>query len=184
MPSLARLVVSSLLLACGGAQPPAEEPSLERPDSGRFDVLDAGSDGQTERAGAARRALIEEAAKYGIIGLSKDCAGRPDSGPMAYPCSIQRTIRASLERLHPCYKEGRKKKPDLEGEVTVRFVIDSEGHVIEAAKHDASTLPDDDVAQCVVHEFERLSFPPPPHVAASERVTIVYPITFSIKAKP
>ncbi|WP_394838705.1 hypothetical protein LVJ94_17585 [Pendulispora rubella] len=66
---IAWFFAAPLLLACGGTQPQAEEQSLARRDAVRPEVADAGLDsGWAERAKAAQRELLEEAAKYGIIG--------------------------------------------------------------------------------------------------------------------
>ncbi|WP_394850197.1 hypothetical protein LZC95_22410 [Pendulispora brunnea] len=111
--------------------------------------------------GAQPPAELEDTAKYGLIGPLKVCADSPDGGPATYPCAIQRTVRASFGHFLACYQEGRKGKPSLEGRITVRFV-----------------------AQCIVHEFEHLSFPPPSQVPPSGTITVVYPLIFSREDSP
>jgi hypothetical protein len=76
------------------------------------------------------------------------------------PEKIQQVVRDSYDNFVKCYGEGLGRNPKLEGRVSVRFVIDLDGRV-QSSTLEASTLPDDEVARCVVNHMLPLRFPEP-----------------------
>jgi hypothetical protein len=91
------------------------------------------------------------------------------------PETIQRIVRANYAQFRSCYEDGLARNSTLSGRVTIRFVIDRDGFVlnpqsIESTVPDA--LPDAAVVKCVVEGFKTLVFPPP----EGGIVTVVYPI--------
>ena len=82
--------------------------------------------------------------------------------------------RLSYGRFRLCYEQGLRKDPTLQGRVTVKFVIDAQGHVSQA-NDGGSDLPDSDVVVCVLRAFSNLAFPQPD---GGGQVTVVYPLTF------
>jgi hypothetical protein len=90
------------------------------------------------------------------------------------PQIIQRIVRQNFGRLRHCYEKGLVANPNLEGRVSVRFVIDRNGSVTNAA-NGGSSLPSSEVTNCVVSAFYGLSFPKP----EGGIVTVSYPIAFS-----
>jgi pSer/pThr/pTyr-binding forkhead associated (FHA) protein len=90
------------------------------------------------------------------------------------PEVIQRIVRQNFGRFRLCYENGMKNNPNLQGRVTVKFVIDRSGAVAMTADG-GSDLPDQGVVQCVVRGFGNLSFPQP----EGGMVTVVYPIMFN-----
>lgn len=95
------------------------------------------------------------------------------SGRLA-PELIQRVVRQSFGRFRLCYENGLRTNSNLQGRVTVRFVIDSHG-AVSSASNGGSDLPDSAVVSCVVRSFAGLSFPEP----QGGIVTVVYPIAFA-----
>ncbi len=87
---------------------------------------------------------------------------------------IRRIVRQNDGRYRFCYESGLKANPNLQGRVTVRFLIDRTG-AVAVASDSGSDIPDENVRRCVVSSFAALSFPPPD----SGVVTVVYPIVFS-----
>ena len=87
---------------------------------------------------------------------------------------IQRIVRQNDGRYRFCFQRALQANPNLEGRVTVKFLISRDGSVGFAADG-GSDIPDVGVRQCVVSAFTSLSFPAPD----SGVVTVVYPITFS-----
>jgi hypothetical protein len=83
---------------------------------------------------------------------------------------IQRVVRQNYGRFRACYEVGLRTNPNLEGRVTARFVIGSDGAVSNVSA--SGDLPDVGVKSCVASAFYGLSFPTP------ERgiVTVSYPI--------
>ena len=88
--------------------------------------------------------------------------------------AIQRIVRANSGRFRVCYEAGLRSNPNLEGRVTVKFVIGRDGGV-QVASDGGSAIPDAGVKQCVVSGFSSLSFPPPDNGV----VTVVYPLMFT-----
>jgi hypothetical protein len=90
------------------------------------------------------------------------------------PEVIQRIVRQNFGRFRLCYENGLRNNPNLQGRVTVKFVIDRSGAVAMTADG-GSDIPDSSVTQCVVRGFGNLSFPQP----EGGMVTVVYPIMFN-----
>jgi hypothetical protein len=90
------------------------------------------------------------------------------------PEVIQRIVRQNFGRFRLCYENGMRNNPNLQGRVSVKFVIDRSGAVAMTADG-GSDLPDQSVVQCVVRGFGNLSFPQP----EGGMVTVVYPIMFN-----
>lgn len=87
---------------------------------------------------------------------------------------IQRIVRQNFGRFRMCYESGLKANPNLQGRVSVRFVIGSDGSV-GSTSNGGSDLPDSGVVSCVVRAFGGLSFPQPDNGI----VTVTYPIMFT-----
>jgi hypothetical protein len=87
---------------------------------------------------------------------------------------IQRIVRQNYGRFRLCFENGLRSNPNLQGRVSVRFVIDREGRVANVG-NGGSDMPDSSVVSCVVRSFSGLSFPAP----EGGIVTVVYPIMFS-----
>ena len=90
------------------------------------------------------------------------------------PEVIQRIVRQSFGRFRLCYENGLRNNPNLQGRVSVRFVIDRSG-AVSSTGNGGSDLPDSSVVSCVVRSFSGLSFPQP----EGGIVTVVYPISFA-----
>jgi TonB family protein len=91
------------------------------------------------------------------------------------PLEVQRVVRASYGPIRSCYEQGVMRNPRLAGKVAVAFVIGRDGVVVGARLHESSTMPDADVASCVVQAFRTLVFPKP----AGGQASVVYPIQFN-----
>ena len=83
---------------------------------------------------------------------------------------IQRIVRQNFGRFRNCYEMGLRTNPNLEGRVTARFVIGSDGAVSNVSA--GGDLPDAQVKSCVASAFYGLSFPTP----EGGIVTVSYPI--------
>jgi hypothetical protein len=87
---------------------------------------------------------------------------------------IQRIVRQNFGRFRMCYEQGLTRNPNLEGRVSVRFVIGRDGAVSNVG-NGGSDIPDSSVVSCVVQAFYGLGFPQP----EGGIVTVTYPIMFS-----
>ncbi|HEY3236169.1 MAG TPA: AgmX/PglI C-terminal domain-containing protein, partial [Polyangiaceae bacterium] len=90
------------------------------------------------------------------------------------PEVIQRIVRQNYGRFRMCYEGGLSRNPNLEGRVSVRFIIGRDGSVSNVS-NGGSDLPDSAVVSCVIQAYYGLSFPQP----EGGIVTVVYPIMFS-----
>jgi hypothetical protein len=90
------------------------------------------------------------------------------------PEVIQRIVRLNDGRYRNCYETALRTNPNLQGRVSVKFMIDRTGAVAIAADG-GSDMPDEGVRRCVVASFLTLSFPAP----ESGAVSVVYPIVFN-----
>jgi len=89
------------------------------------------------------------------------------------PEMIQRIVREHDKQLRQCYERGLMTNPNLQGSVSVRFVIGRDGSVSNV-RNGGSSVPDSAVVGCVMRAYYGLSFPEP----AGGIVTVVHPIQF------
>ncbi len=89
------------------------------------------------------------------------------------PEVIQRIVRANFGRYRSCYQSALKTNPNLQGRVSVRFIIGRNGSVNSASG--SGDLPNQGVISCVTQAFYGLSFPAPDNGI----VTVSYPIMFT-----
>ncbi len=89
------------------------------------------------------------------------------------PEVIQRIVRQNFGRFRLCYENGLRNNPNLQGRVSVRFVIGRDGRVSNVGG--GGDLADGGVVSCVTRAFYGLSFPQP----EGGIVTVSYPIVFS-----
>ncbi|HEY4120993.1 MAG TPA: AgmX/PglI C-terminal domain-containing protein, partial [Byssovorax sp.] len=92
------------------------------------------------------------------------------------PEVIQRVVRMNFGRFRLCYEQALAKDANLQGRVSVRFLIARDGSVA-ASSDGGSDIGDANMVQCVVNAFRSLSFPTLPD--SSGPVTVVYPLQFA-----
>jgi len=97
----------------------------------------------------------------------------PERGRLP-PEVIQRIVRQNFGRYHLCYEKGLRNNPNLQGRVSVRFVIGLDGTVAHVDSG-GSDMPDGNVTSCVARAFYGLRFPQP----EGGIVTVTYPIMFT-----
>ncbi|MBD3240543.1 MAG: TonB family protein [Chitinivibrionales bacterium] len=90
--------------------------------------------------------------------------------------SIQRTVARYMPALRYAYTVRLRRRPGLQGKITVRFVIDEFGNVVNAVVEE-STIGDPELERTVVAKirrwkFERIDKP-------GDMTEIVYPFVFS-----
>lgn len=73
---------------------------------------------------------------------------------------IQQTILDNRDRFRACYDRVQARVPELQGDLTLYFVLDSRGKVKEAQLNEKrSTLKHEDVVKCAIEEVKDLKFP-------------------------
>jgi Ca-activated chloride channel family protein len=92
---------------------------------------------------------------------------------------VQRIVRQNFGRFRMCYEQGLGRNPNLQGQISGRFIIGNDGG-IAAVTNGGSDLPDAGVVTCVLNAFKGLSFPQP----EGGVVTVIYPILFAPGAGP
>ncbi len=99
--------------------------------------------------------------------------GATDVSGRLPPEVIQRIVRQNFGRFRLCYENGLRNNPNLQGRVSVRFVISRDGTVSNVSG--GGDIPDGGVISCVTRAFYSLSFPQP----EGGIVTVSYPIVFT-----
>ena len=89
------------------------------------------------------------------------------------PEVIQRIVRQNFGRFRLCYENGLRNNPNLQGRVSVSFVISRDGTVSQVSG--GGDIPDGGVVSCVVRAFYGINFPQP----EGGIVTVSYPIVFT-----
>ena len=82
---------------------------------------------------------------------------------------IRKVIRQDIQKIEYCYEQALLKQPDLQGKVTVRFVVEPDGTVSSSTGEGL----DLQVAACVAGVVKTLQFPAPHH-----EVHVSYPFVF------
>ncbi|MBL8742357.1 MAG: AgmX/PglI C-terminal domain-containing protein [Myxococcales bacterium] len=90
------------------------------------------------------------------------------------PESVQRTVRARFGKLRACYLKGLEKHPDLEGRVTVRFLIARDGSVSRVHVEESS-IASATVESCIAKEFQALQFTQP----EGGVIEVLYPLVLT-----
>jgi biopolymer transport protein ExbD len=88
---------------------------------------------------------------------------------------IRRIVRAHINEVRSCYNAGLTKNPELEGRVTIDFVIASTGKVGDS-KVAENTLSDENVGACIAKAVKRWTFPKP---GGGGEVEVSYPFQLS-----
>lgn len=143
------LGVCAVLVACGG---PPKAPAPATPTTVDVD------------AGAEPTPAVEpDASAPADVSTPSSDAGASASAtpPAAEPLDACTTVSAALEKrvrpkLQACYREGKKKNPNLEGKVRLAIDVDTLGK-IHATKVVEKTLPDA-VANCMLKALKAEPF--------------------------
>ena len=88
------------------------------------------------------------------------------------PDVIRDRVRAHYGPFRGCYEAGLGRHADLQGRVTVRFVINRDGKVSDVSIAPDTDLRDCSVINCVREAFKHIKFPAP----EGGIVTVQYPI--------
>jgi hypothetical protein len=91
------------------------------------------------------------------------------------PEIIQRTVRQNFGSFRLCYDVALKVHPELNGRVSAKFVIASNGSV-RSVSNGGSDIPDPAMVACVLRVFRTLSFPQP---EGGGKVAVTYPLIFA-----
>ncbi len=106
-------------------------------------------------------------------------AGAPRAPePGRSPADIKARVDAHREQIQACYEEGLKRRPGLEGDLVVNWVIDPKGVMTKISIDTGKTqVVDDQVQACVMAVLKKIEFPPSPKGLESRA-------TYPFKLKP
>lgn len=127
--------------------------------SGTIGLGNVGSLGGTSYGSASSVPQVRTGTSMVVGGLSREV--------------IRRVIRRQLNAVRYCYEQRLLARPDLEGRVSVAFVIGPDG-AVQSASVASSTLADEATESCVVGVVRRSTFPP----NESGVISVSYPFVF------
>ncbi|QQR89681.1 MAG: AgmX/PglI C-terminal domain-containing protein [Myxococcales bacterium] len=125
---------------------------------------------------------------YGLIRGTLDLKGRQSHAPRVSSQQatvtgtlskevIRRVVRRNINTVRYCYEQTLRERPDLEGRITMRFVIAEGGSVISAdVLSRASDIQHTELSQCMSESIRRWNFPQP---EGGGVVIVSYPFMFA-----
>jgi hypothetical protein len=153
------LVVPSVFLAlsalgCGGTEPPAQSPEPAPPPAPAPDSAKSGSSAPA----AGEEAWEGEAeAKSGAPGGAADGKGAETRTNEV----IAKVIKDNRKPFRDCFEASAKELPELEGTMTIHFVLDPDGKVKSGELNGArSTIQAASIVNCAVAVLKTMKFPP------------------------
>jgi hypothetical protein len=145
--------------ASSGAHPPASS-----------DVSSGGASGGTTTTSSLPDGGELQGAKLGSSSHT-EVESKGDGGPKAGPGhaqepgrsrqDIQTIVMARRDEARACYDKGLKDHPGIEGDLTVKWLIDPTGKVTEASVDSSkSTINEPGVGGCIVEIIKKITFAP------------------------
>jgi hypothetical protein len=156
------LAVSVLFLACSGPKPPAPVSAQNDVDASPASP-DAGETQSTPPPPA-------ETPDAGTTAATPPTPPAPADECTPLAVDFEKRARPKLKE---CYRDGKKKDPDLKGTVKIALEIDTLGK-IKSTKITEKTLPDP-VAQCMLKVVKATPFP---EAAKCPGKQLTIPMTF------
>jgi hypothetical protein len=153
------LLVPSVLLAlcligCGGNEPPAQSP----------EAAPAPAPAPTSAKTASAPSAAGDDAWEGEAEAKSGAAGDGASAKGAETRTnevIAKVIKDNRKPFRDCFEAAAKELPDLEGTMTIHFVLDPEGKVKSGELNGArSTIQAASVVSCAVAVLKSMKFPP------------------------
>lgn len=182
------VLTSSLYLtvACGGGAKPGGD--VKSPGDGTG-ATEGTSSGNSNGPGASSGAVSSGGASGGMttttvlpdggelqgakLGSSThtEVETKGDAGPKAGPGhsqepgrkreDIQTIVMARRDEARACYDKGLKDHPGIEGDLTIKFVIDPQGAVSDASVDSSkSSINEPTVGACIVDVIKKIKFAP------------------------
>lgn len=139
----------------------AAEPEADKsgpPNKGEQSAEEAGA---AQDKAAASKDTPPPSSGPGSLDMEKELEKRKKGGPGYQDKGVVRSvIRGKREEIQYCFQRGLSKKPTLEGQVMVQFVIGASGEVFEP-KVQSSSLNHPETEQCIVNRVRSWRFPAP-----------------------
>ena len=150
--------------SCGGGQtPPAESPTPSSSETDKESL--AASEAETNDP---------DGSEEGSASASDSEAEPAEEGRSTE--AIAKIIKDNRKPFRACYEATQKDIPNLQGSMTIKFVLDAEGGVKSAELNpDRSEIKATSIVTCAIAELKKLKFPP--HEKGME-TTVNYPFNF------
>jgi TonB family protein len=177
-----------LTIACGGGQKPGGDVKSPGAGTGTTEGASSGATPSGSSGGGAAGASSSGAssgtttttalpdggelqgAKLGSS-THTEIETKGDAGPKAGPGhsqepgrrreDIQTIVMSRRDEARACYDKGLKDHPGIEGDLTVKFVIDPQGTVTDASVDSSkSTINEPTVGACIVDIIKKIKFAP------------------------
>ncbi len=162
------LFVAAVAAGCAASTPSPDTasnaaPSVVAPDEGpppprpsETEPPEAEPASDSADAGPAAQPLQEQPAP-----AAPATSARLSEGETRTMKVIQKVILDNRDRFRACYDKVQAKVPELQGDLTLYFVLSSEGEVREAQlNRKRSTITNEEVVECAIDEVKKLQFPP------------------------
>jgi outer membrane biosynthesis protein TonB len=159
-------------------EPPLEVPGPPVAEPVSSDTVREQANSTTVDASGAQPAAPEAGAEEDLKPAAaprEGDAGSPLSHRGLHPEAIRRVVIDHRGALQACYEAQARKDATLKGGVTVYWVIDASGSVIERRVAD-STLGNALVEGCILREVGAWKFPPSDGTSAA-----TFPFSFGVK---
>jgi outer membrane biosynthesis protein TonB len=152
------VLAAQWLFACASSEPVAQSPegsppaAPERADTEPATPVASATDDAWEGEAEAKDKNASAAA-----------AGTPADGSVETRTNevIAKVIRDNRKPFRDCFEKTAKELPELEGTMTIHFVLDPEGKVKNAELNGArSTIQSGAVVSCSIDVLKGLKFPP------------------------
>jgi len=175
------LAGSALGVACGaGSTPPPEAAPDPAPEAAT--TPEAATDAEAEPESASDESELDPAiAQYEAETAQGASTGGNSlsDGETRTMKVIQQVVLDNRARFRACYDAVQDKEPEVQGDMTIHFVLEASGRVREAALNEQrSTLKHPEIAKCIIGELRRVQFP-----ASSKglETKVNYPFNFNPK---
>ena len=122
----------------------------------------------------ARAVSLQKKAEVPVEAPPKSGALLVGSGGMAKE-AIAQAVRGARNEVQFCYERELQKSPQLEGKITVKFVIGADGNVKSANDDSDVKFPNPKVTGCLLSVVRKLKFPSP---NGGGKVIVRYPFVF------
>jgi hypothetical protein len=184
---VAGVLAGTVATACGGNSKPAESPagdtsastSAEPSSSSATTTTDVPGEGQGTKLAAS---TAEPAASTPTASASASTGdgSEPAKDAGRTTNDIKALVTTHRSEARACYDSALKQHPGIEGDITVKWLIDPRGNVTEARIDEGrSTIKDDNLSACLIGLFKRLKFPAS---AKGFETRAAYPFNFHPRA--
>jgi TonB family protein len=163
--------VVAAFVACGGPKPETPKTPDTSASASAATAAASGAASSVSTGGPSTTLALDDAGgggtKLAETGKDAGAAKSPDGGTVCDPgrctADIQARVNAVRDQARACYDEGLKAHPGIEGDLTVKFVIDPKGVINDVSIDQAGTrILEDSVQKCVMDVIKKLKFPESP----------------------